>query len=319
MAKTYTNTQVTSDQIGKVRDMAKVIDMITPKETPFLSLIGTGKKAKAVDPEWERDELAAADATSAAQQAKKAEPSAITQPDILKNHTQIFEKAISVSGTSEAVEQYNIKNKLAYARVKRAREMKRDIEKRALGNYASVAASGATAGEMAGAAAWLETNVEQGTGGSDGGFSSGIVSVYTAGTLRAITETLLKSVIKKSWDEGGDPRHIFASGLNKQTISGFSGIATQYRDNRGMGQAKILGAADFYISDFGEHAIIPSRHSPETDVLAIDKDKWAIRDLRPYNAKPLGRTGDSVEEQLIRECTLQCTNEKSSGIVRDIT
>jgi hypothetical protein len=65
--------------------------------------------------------------------------------------------------------------------------------------------------------------------------------------------------------------------------SGFAGIATQYRENKGTTQDTIVAAADVYVSDFGEHKIVPSRFSRDRSALVRDMEYWAVAYLRPFH------------------------------------
>src|SRR5690606_30085990 len=140
----------------------------------------------------------------------------------------------------------------------------RDMETRLTGNYGATLGSATKARQLAGLSAWYTTNDSRGTGGSDGGWNGTktvVATDATASHIRTFTETRLKGVIKNVWTAGGDPGTILVGGSNKQRASAFAGIATQYRENSGRKHAVILGAADVYISDFGEHRIVPDRFS----------------------------------------------------------
>ena len=106
---------------------------------------------------------------------------------------------------------------------------------------------------------------------------------------------------------------------NKTVASGFAGIATQYRDNQGTGQATIVAAADVYVSDFGNHMIVPNRFQAASNAYVLDMEHFAIAELRSMETNPLAKTGDSDRTQLIEECTLVVRNEAASAQVRDLT
>src|SRR5690606_37284333 len=180
------------------------------------------------------------------------------------------------------------KEELSYQIAKRSRELKRDMEQRLTGNYGSIAGNATTtARETAGVEAWLTGNVDRGSGGADGGFSAGIVTAATDGTQRAFTEDQLKAVIEMCWTEGGNPQVIMVGPHNKQAASGFGGIATLYRDTAGSSKpATILGAADVYVSDFGEHRIVPNRFSRDRTALVLDPEFWEVRYLQPFRVQP---------------------------------
>jgi hypothetical protein len=215
------------------------------------------------------------------------------------------------------------KSELSYQLSKRSRELKRDMETRLTGNYGNTAGAAGAASQTAGIESWLTSNTSIGTGGSLGGFVSGKVLVAddaTATNVRTFTEALLKTVIKSAWTAGGEPKVIMTGPFNKQKASAFAGIATLYRDTAGsMKPASIMGAADIYVSDFGEHKIVPSRFSRDRTALVLDMDYWSVDYLRPFQQSKLAKTGDSEKRQLLVEFSLCSKNEAASGKVADLT
>ena len=189
-------------------------------------------------------------------------------------------------------------------------------------NNALTAGAAGSARTLGGLECWLATNaVSVGTGTSQEtlGYSSGALPAPTDSTVQgAYTETSLKAVIKSCWDNGGDPTVIMSGSFNKQTGSGFSGVATAQRDT-GNARVQIIGAADLYVSDFGEHAMVPNRFQRDRTIFALDFDYLAIAELRPLVTTPLAKTGDSERAMLLTEVTLEVGNEAASGKVADAT
>lgn len=317
-----TNTQQTFQQIGNREDLSDKIYDITPVETPFLSKAKRGR-CTAVDPEWQTDELAAPNGDNKTIEGDDATTDAATPTVRPKNYVQLMDKVVRTSSTADAITTAGRKRELSYQITKRSRELKRDQETRLTGNYPSVVGAAGTARETAGVEAWLETNVSRGATGADGGYTAGtgIVSAATDGTQRAFTEALLKPVIKDVWEAGGSPKVIMVGPSNKQTASTFPGIATLYRDTgpKGNKAASILGAADIYVSDFGEHSIVPNRFSRDRTALVLDMDYWEVKYLQPYKVDRLAKTGHSERRMLSAEFTLCSKNEKASGAVADLT
>ena len=319
-----TGTYQTYQQVGIREDLADKIYDISPTETPFMTMCKVGKKAANTKVEWQTDALAAADATNAVIEGDDATTDTASPTSRLSTHTQIMDKVIRVSETAQAINAAGRKKELAYQIAKRSKELKRDMEARLTGNYASSAGSAAAARTTAGVEAWLETNTSRGTGGSDGGYntSTGVVDAATDASTsnwRTFTESQLKSVIKSCWENGGEPNIIMVGASNKQTASGFGGIATQYRDNRRVGPASIIAAADVYVSDYGEFKIVPNRFSRDRSALVLDMEYWELRYLQPFNISPLAKTGHSERRLLRAEFALCSKNEGASGIVADLT
>ncbi len=98
-----------------------------------------------------------------------------------------------------------------------------------------------------------------------------------------------------------------------------SGIATLYREagNTAKGTA-IVGAADIYISDFGEHRIVPNRFQRNRTCFVLDMDYWAVAYLRKVSQKEIARTGGSEKRFIDVEFTLVADNPGSSGKIADL-
>ena len=138
----------------------------------------------------------------------------------------------------------------------------------------------------------------------------------TDGTQRAFTEAQLKDVVKKCWDNGGDPSMIMVGSFNKQKLSGFTGGSTK------MTQAddkKLVAAIDIYESDFGSMTVVPNRFSRSRDDFVISPDMWSVAYLRDFQLMDLAKTGDAQKKAMLAEYTLVSKNEKASGAVFDLT
>lgn len=328
------DTVQTFAMVGIREDLSDTISNISPRDTPFYSGIRKGS-CKNRNPEWLKDSLANPDPTNAAVEGDTVANDAGSHPTRLKNYVQLFDKVIEVSSTAQAVDAAGRDNELAYQTMKKGLEVKRDIEMALTGNIASVAGNASTAGKLGGVESWLTTNDERGSGGSQGGYNTGtgLTVAATDGTPRAFTETLLKSVLQKVYNAGGDASLIMVTPAHKQTASSFTGIATQYRENSGVKQATILGAAGVYVSDFGELRIVPNRfmgyaaarsatnglYSAGAPALVLDMSKWSALALQAMKTVPLAKTGHSDRRMIYTELTLKCSDEAANGIVSDLS
>lgn len=334
------NTVQTFAMVGIREELSDTITMIDPTEVPFYSGIKK-KSAKSRTPEHQIDKLNPPNPDNKNIEGDEAVNDAGTQPVREKNVVQLFDKVVEVSSTAQAVETAGRENELAYQVLKRGKEIKRDFEARATGNFASVLGAAGTAGEMGGAEAYIKTNVSRGAAGASGGYNTGtgLIVKATDGTLREASEALLKDVIQKAWTRGGNPSTVMVNGQMKQKFSGFQGIATQYRDNPGTKAAVIIAAADIYKSDFGLHTIVPNRfmnHGADRDntwtadgartdqedanrsALVLDMSSWAAKFLQPMKTSPLAKLGHSDRRMLAAELTLECSDERKNGVVADI-
>jgi hypothetical protein len=190
----------------------------------------------------------------------------------------------------------------------------------ALDNVAAAAGSSGVARSAAGLPAFLTTNVSRGSGGANGtlsGSTSGYVNAAaTDGTLRELTEDILKGVIASCWDEGAEPSLVICGSLVKQKISStFTGAATRYKE---VTDKTISAAIDLYVSDFGELSIVPSRHVRARDVLVLDPSQARMAYLQETKQKPLARTGHSERRLITVEAGIQIDTQKAHGIIADI-
>ena len=302
--------------VGGREDLTDVIYNIAPTETPFMSNIGR-TKCSATTHEWQTDTLA----TAAVNQQLEGEDydsaglSASVVTTRLSNYTTISAKTLIISGTHESVLKAGRKSEIAYQVAKKGKELKRDIEFSLSQVQAPVASTGTTTRKTRALESWMSSNVSSGTSYA----LNGSTYVITDGTQRDLTEAMAKSAIQSAWTSGGDPEIMLCGAVNKQNISSqFSGIATMYREQSGTGPGTIIGAADVYVSDFGELKVVPSRFSRDRTISIIQKDMWAMAYLRPFKIYDLAKTGDAEKRLLLSEWTLESRNEAASAKVADL-
>jgi len=306
------NTYDTYDLIGGREDLMDIITNISPTDVPFQSNIGRGK-ATAILHEFQTDALSAA-ASNAVIEGDDSAAEAQVATVRVSNRTQISKKVVLVTGTANATNKAGRgKSELSYLLAKAGKELKRDMEVDLTGKNPADAGSSSSARKLRGFESWVATN-------ASGGAVHGSTHVVTDATQRVFTEVLLKTVLQSCFTEGGDPDMVMVGPFNKTKASAFTGIATLYRDTAGSkGQASIMGAADLYISDWGEVKIVPNRFQRDRTAMVIEKDKWAVAYLRPFRQEKLAKTGDSDKVHMLVEYTLEARNEKSSGKVADLT
>lgn len=316
-----TNTFSRYDAKGIREDLANVIYNISPEETPFTNNIGRSTASNTIF-EWQVDELAAASDSNAYVEGDDVSSfTAATPTDRLANYTQISRKDVIVSGSLEKLDKAGRRSEIAYQISKRGAELKRDIEASALANQAAVAGSMPSAARRtAGLPAFLRTNVNRGVGGANPTVSNGLVNAAaTDGTARAFTETMLKDVIQKVWTEGGKPKMLMVGPANKVVASGFTGIADIRFNLTAPKTAAIIGAADIYVSDFGQISIVPNRFQRNRDAFVLDPEMCELAWLRPITQTELAKTGDAEKRMLLGEWGLKVKQQKGIGVIADLT
>lgn len=261
------------------------------------------------------------------------------------NYIQNSAKYAVVTDDQEAVASAGNVNKMAHQVAKRMAELKLDMEYALVRNNKRSAGSATVARQLASLESWLWGS---GVANSSGGGTSTLLAVtagnsITAGSSEASTPSFsswsasvggpadasstsafavahLKKVIANCWTNGGDPQIVMVGGANKQVVSGFAGIATIYREagKTSKGTA-IIGAADLYVSDFGEHRVIPNRVQRNRTAFVLDMDFWSVAYLRNISQKEIARTGSSQKRFIDVAYTLVAKNPLSSGKISDLT
>src|SRR5210317_1087307 len=313
-------TYKTYESVGNREDLTDVIYNISPTDTPFMSSVGK-TKATAVYHEWQTDALAAAVANNAAVEGADATSLTVTPTARVGNRTQISTKTVQIAGTQESVDKAGRKSEKAYQLAKASSELKRDMEKTLLSNNVAAAGNSSTARTLGGLQAWLSTNAVLGASGTAG---SGGTTARVSGTDAAFTEAMLKSAVKDTFEQGGNPSVLMVTPTQKQVVSGFAGIAEQRYQAPSNKPTTIVGAADVYLSDFGTLSVVPNRFmSADADdngevAFVLDPEYASIAYLRPFATNELAKTGDSEKTQLIVEYTLEVKNEAAHAIIADL-
>ena len=317
-----TNTRETYGGVQIREDLSNIIYNISPMDTPFISGAGRGSADNTIF-QWQRDELA----TAAANQKKEGDNPAslaVTEPELLKNYTQISEKAVQTSGTAEAVDWAGRKSSQAYQLAKRAKEIKRDMELMLTGNdVATVGASG-TARKTAALNSWLgdatagDSNIIDGpTAAAVANAGNGTAVKAASGAAVVLTMGMLNTCVEQIWKAGGSPDVIMCDSSLKVKLSALAGsvIADIVTNHDKASPAHAVNSVDVIVTDFGTFKIVPNRFCQSNQLYVLDYDFWSVAYLRPFQTETLAKTGDSVKQMMIAEYGLCGKNGQASGSV----
>ena len=321
------NTNETYDVTTIREDLQEALTSITPTETLLMSTIGS-KNVDNTFFEWAEVDLAATGANRQIEGDVGLANTAPTNAVRKGSYTQISTKTVEVSSTNQAVNGVANAQTVAKQVAYKLSELKRDMEAMLLDNVPSAAGSSGTARQTAGLPAYLTSNVSRGSGGANGttsgaGESGFVNAAATDGTLRPITEALLKTVIQSCWNNGAEPTIVMCGPEQKQKISTFTGNATKFQD---VDAKRLTAAVDVYISDFGTVEIVPQRHMRKRtvssvvhtpDVLVLDPSYAEVAYLQTAKQEALGKAGLSDRRLISCEYGLQVTSQKAHGIVAD--
>ena len=318
----------TYDSRRNREEFSNAIHMITPEETPFMSLVGREKVAS-THPEWSTDALATPVTNNAVVEGNEWVIGTIDPTVRVGNYTMISEKSYNVSRTYEKTLKAGPASELGRQRRKKGVELKKDMEAALLANSASVAGSSSVARVAGGLPSWLTSNDDRGSGGSEGGFNSGtgLTVAATDGTQRAFTKTILDNVIQLSYNSGGNGRAFMCSPYVKTVFSTFmsnSNVAAFRTQMTGEKQGTIYGAADVYVSDFGAIDIIPNRVMAQVGAsiarngFLVDPEFVSVGIFDDIQEHKVAKTSDSDKRVLNVEYTLLVKNEAAHGVAADL-
>ena len=322
------NTSETYDNSLIREDLEQQYTMISPEETPFQTMIGTGTAAESTYTEWSIVDLASPDTSNRVIEGDDA-PSddAATLGRRVGNYTQLSDKVASVSSTAEAVNAAadNIQRMKMQIAIK-LKEMKRDMEAMLTSNTVAAPGSSGSARATAGLPTWLTSNTVLGATGSNPALS-GTTTGYpdtalTPGTAVVFTEDNLNDVIESCWDNGGEPTIIMLNANNKRVLSqNFTGNSTRYKDSI---DKRLTAAVDIYDSDFGELTVVPNRFLQTTaadnySVYVLDPDYMEVKFLQAPKNEPLSKSGHAERRMLSAEYALKVHNEAAHGAVHATT
>lgn len=319
-----TNTFISTSAKGNREELSDVVSRITPEDTPIYSMIEK-ESFKTTHPEWETDALAAP-AQNIQLEGDEYTFGATTPAVRMGNYTQIMRKDGIISGTQDATDNAGSVEQVKYQKLKKAVELRNDVEFAIVDTNASVGGATRESGSLS---TWITTNVSRGATGANGGYNSGtgLTVAPTNGTQRAFTKTLLDGVMQQGYTSGANFRHLFVSPYVKSVFVTFmsdTNVASfRYAASSGKNNS-IVANADVYEGPFGKVVVHPNRVMAGSATLArnaflVDTEflKWGwFRKIK--EDKEVAKTGDAKKFVMLGEGALKVTNERGLGVVADV-
>lgn len=294
------DNQSTYETVGIKEDISDVIGLISPYDTPNYSQFRkTGAKQTLV--QWQEDALRAP-AANAQVEGADTTIGDVGLTTMLQNYTQIFEESARVSGTMGAVDLYGRANEMDYQVMKKAREVRRDIEFALCGNAQAAAAGDASTARQLGS---MQTLIAAATTSANGA------------VLRPYTEALVLAVHEATYNQGGDPTQLQVTPAHSLVIADFAYASGRSRDI--SSESRIVNKVDLYVSPFGELSVVTNRWLKSSDSFLLEVDRWYIPELRPMSSIELAKTGDNEKRLINCELTVAHENRAASGLITDLT
>ena len=140
------------------------------------------------------------------------------------------------------------------------------------------------------------------------GFISTNISTGT-GTGRALTEAELNGLIQDCYENGGRPDWLLGSYTQ---VNKLAQLLTSKKEYSG-GDKEFVSQMLVYSSPFGRLAVEGDSQVASDTLAVLQKDMWAVAQLRPVAKKDTPETADAKNGVLIGELTLEARAEKMNG------
>lgn len=184
---------------------------------------------------WNSDPMV--QSTNAAGVAENADTTFVgTNPELISNHTQIIERGIQVSMSSQNAEFAGIDDKFAREQMKKMKEWKQIFE------------ISATVGTLVSGTGTAARTMQ--------GFIR-FATLTTAHSGVSLTSDMLNFFLQNAWQNGGEHDTVLVGATLKSRISSFTSTNTR---NVAADDATIVGRVDVYDSDYGRVEIVLHRY-----------------------------------------------------------
>lgn len=216
------------------------------------------------------------------------------------NVMQIVDVAFSVTDSESATDRYGSpEDRVAYETEKALKDWANKAELNLLA-ATIITGNNSTARQMSGLKECLTLDTSQ----------SGV----------SLSETILNDYLQDVWDEGANIDLVLAPMTLKRRISSFNGEGgTKFynQDDR-----RLVTPIEIYESDASNKPVKLVAHrymnngATNNDILGIEMEHFATAWLREPKVRPLAKTGDAENRQVIGEFTLECRSDLAGFIGR---
>lgn len=313
--------QTSTPAKGLRESLADFIDHTSAEDTPIYSMARKGK-INATFEEWQTDVLASASKDNAIVEGADATYPTPTATKRLGNYVQTARKDFKISSMLEIVKKAGRSSEAKYQELMQGVALKTDVEASLSQNNPAVAPASSTAGKSASLETFAWDVVSHGDTGSTTVVTAGApTTAVTDGTQRALTEALVKTVLADGYGKGAHYKMAVMGAAQKQAFSALSGLAStrnNFSTTKGK-QGVILGAADVYVSDFGDIALVPSQFVRNRTIMFLDPEGLEVKMGRRFEKEDLAKTGDADGKQIICDFTLVVRNPRHVGKLADLT
>lgn len=293
-------TLKTFETVGMAEDVSSAIANISPTSTPFQTLIKS-EKVSARNFEWLEDDIRAA-GVNALVEGADASTTAVGQPTLRNNNTQIIGEAFKVAATVDAVKTHGRAKETAYALAKTLKALKLDVEKAMVGvDQVKVSdEDGDTARKMASVSQQITTTVDAGDQAADD-----------------LTEDVLLDLHEDCYSNGSEPSVLMIKPADALKVADFATASNRERD---FGSSKTLtNAIEVLVTPFGTVRVLINRNQLATHAFLIDPSMFKQCVLRPFTRTLLAKNGDADTHFVVGEVSVKHSNFSDSGMITGLS
>tara|TARA_B100000768_G_scaffold36354_1_gene35046 strand:+ start:431 stop:1216 length:786 start_codon:yes stop_codon:yes gene_type:complete len=229
-----------------------------------------------------------------------AATTAIGQPTVRSNTTQIIGEAFKVAATVDAVKTHGRAKETAYALAKTLKAIKLDVEKALIGvDQAAVAGSASAARKMASVSQQISTTLDAGSSSTD-----------------PLTEAKLVALHQTCYTNGSEPTVLMIKPADATIVAGF---ATATGRNREIDAKTLINVIDVILTPFGELRTVINRSQLSTHAFLVDPSMFKQCVLRPFTRTLLAKNGDADTHFVVGEVSNKHVNYSDSGMITGLS
>lgn len=147
------------------------------------------------------------------------------------------------------------------------------------------------------------------------------LSITTSSSGVSLSETIMNDRLQAVWEQGANVDLVLAPMRLKRRISAFNGVGGSKYYNQE--DRRLVLPIEVYESDASgkpiklvAHRFVQLSGDTNFDLIGIEQDKFAVAYLREPKVRPLAKTGDAENRQVIGELTLEVRNPEAGFITR---
>lgn len=209
------------------------------------------------------------------------------------NYTAIFQKAIKISATQQAIDQYGISDEFMYQSNKAVPHLSRLIERMIFWGVRAVG-SATTPRSFGGLSTFVTDN------------SSSITTTITKASVDGLSELVM--------GDGGMPDVLVmnqAGATNLRNVLDSSSFVRVPQENNQFG----MNAIEYVVTQFHRLRLVVDRWCPADKAYMLDSSKLGLYTLRPFTAYQLAKVGDSIRGEVVGEFSFALSNDKAHGYI----